>query len=307
MLEVIGLHKAYAEHTVLRGVDLTVRPGQILGLVGSNGAGKTTLISIAAGLRPATSGSVRVCGLDISHRTRQAQQHIGLAPQELGIYPTLTTAENLRFFARLAGLAGAAARTRVSEVAQELELTGMLSRKAGELSGGQKRRLHTALAVLHRPAVLFLDEPTVGADVQSRAGILDVVRCLARDGAAIVYTTHYLTELDQLRADVAVLHAGRIVAAGPLDELVARFASTSVTLHFDGVPPALAGWEARGSSLVLETAVPDPAEAIARALAGLGTGAARLTNVDISRPSLERAYLALTGRGDGEDSNAVAA
>jgi len=308
MLQITDLRKAYGSREVLRGVDLTVTPGQIVGLVGANGAGKTTLISIAAGLRPASSGSVRLAGVDVLRYPRRAQRHLGLAPQELGIYPTLTVADNFAFFARLAGLSHAAVRARVAEVADALGLAAVLEQRAGELSGGQKRRLHTGMAVLHQPDVLFLDESTVGADVQSRAGILDVVRRLAAAGAAVVYTTHYLAELEQLEATVAILHEGRIVATGSTGDLIARFASAAVHLRFDGPAPALPGWDVCSSLASTSIAGTDAAAIVAHTLAALGEDAHRLTGIDIVRPSLEHAYLALTGRPlIEEDSDAVAA
>lgn len=228
MLHVEGLVKAYREHLVLDGVDLDVARGQVLGLVGANGAGKTTLISIVAGLRAPDAGRVTVAGVDALAHRAAASRHIGLAPQELGIYPTLTARANLRTFAELAGLRPRVARARADEVAELLGLTSCLAQRADTLSGGQKRRLHTGLAVLHRPDLLFLDEPTVGADVQSRAGILDLVRDMAAAGTAVVYTTHYLTELEQLQADVAVLDRGRIAAAGPVGEVVERWGTETV-------------------------------------------------------------------------------
>ena len=227
MLHVEGLVKAYREHLVLDGVDLDVARGQVLGLVGANGAGKTTLISIVAGLRAPDAGRVTVAGVDALAHRAAASRHIGLAPQELGIYPTLTARANLRTFAELAGLRPRVARARADEVAELLGLTSCLAQRADTLSGGQKRRLHTGLAVLHRPDLLFLDEPTVGADVQSRAGILDLVRDMAAAGTAVVYTTHYLTELEQLQADVAVLDRGRIAAAGPVGDAFAETCGAS--------------------------------------------------------------------------------
>jgi ABC-2 type transport system ATP-binding protein len=295
MLDIRQLGKSYGQRRVLDGVDLTAAPGQIVGLLGANGAGKTTLISIVTGLRRADGGSVSVGGVDALRHPRRAARLIGLAPQELGLYPTLTTGENLEFFARLAGLRGAEAHGRAVEVAERLGLTDQLKQKGAELSGGQKRRLHTGMAVLHRPALLFLDEPTVGADVQSRAGILDLVRELAADGAAVVYTTHYLTELEQLGADIAVLHAGRVAVRAPLAQILARYATASVALHFAGPPPVLPGWQVLDDSLVPVVPVDDPAGAAARALAELGSRAATLTEVALTPASLESAYLAITG------------
>jgi len=297
MLEITGLHKAYRGRAVLRGVDLSAARGQVVGLLGANGAGKTTLISIVAGLRPADAGRVRVAGVDALRDRRRAATHIGLAPQELGLYPTLTVVANLTLFARLAGLRGAVLRRRVHDTAERLGLQDQLTRRAAELSGGQKRRLHTGLALLHRPDLMFLDEPTVGADVPSRAGILDVVREMAAAGGTVVYTTHYLAELEQLGADIAVLHEGRIAVRGSLAEVVGRYARASVALRFAGPPPPLEGWRADQASLVPDEAPDDPGRAAAAALARLGDAASGLLGVEITPPSLETAYLAITGGG----------
>ncbi len=294
MLTIEQLTKAYAGRPVLRGVDLHVAPGQIVGLLGGNGAGKTTLISIAAGLLRADGGRVRLAGVDALRDPRRASRHLGLAPQQLGIYPTLTVAGNLTLFARLAGVPARRVRTRVGEVADQLGLTPQLRQLASRLSGGQQRRLHTGMAVLHRPDVLFLDEPTVGADVAARTGILDVVRDLAAGGAAVVYTTHYLTELERLRAHIAVLHGGRIVVDAPLDDVVARYATASVALRFAGTAPELAGWRVDGDSLLPIGPTEDPARTAATALATLGPRGRELTGVEIVPANLESAYLALT-------------
>ncbi|WP_460806293.1 ABC transporter ATP-binding protein [Micromonospora zhanjiangensis] len=297
MLEIEGVSKKYGDHEVLIGVDLVVQPGQILGLLGANGAGKTTLVSIAAGLRTADAGRVRIAGVDAVSNPREAQSHMGIAPQELGIYPTLTVADNLGLFARLAGMKGPAVRQRVEQVAELLGLTEKLKKQAVTLSGGQKRRLHTGMAILHRPDVLFLDEPTVGADVQSRAGILAVVRELAQQGSAVVYTTHYMTELEQLDADIAVLQRGRIVASGTIDELVARHSSSKVVLKFDRSAPHLADgdWTVDGNTLVSHAAATDLGPSLVGALTSLGPAAADLTGVELRRASLENAFVAITG------------
>ena len=298
MLTINGLRKSYGDHEVLRGVDLRAEPGEIVGLLGPNGAGKTTLVSIVAGLRAPDGGSVNVDGIDALAHPDRARRVLGLAPQELGIYPVLSVERNLAFFGELAGLSGAALRGRVADVAKSLDLTPLLARQAATLSGGQKRRLHTAMALVHRPRLLFLDEPTVGADVQSRSAILDVVRDLAEGGCAVIYTSHYLNEIEELAATVAVLEGGRIIARGRLDDLVAAHGSPALRLTFDGPAPRLPGFEIAGREAVLATA--DPAREAATVLARLSGDGSRLRSVDIVRPSLEAAYLALTGRRSNE-------
>jgi ABC-2 type transport system ATP-binding protein len=297
MLEITGLRKSYGDHEVLKGVDLRADPGEIVGLLGANGAGKTTLVSIAAGLRSADAGSVTIAGVDALAHPKRAHRWLGLAPQDLGIYPSQTVARNLGLFGRLAGLSGAELDRRVTDVARSLDLQELLPHRAGTLSGGQKRRLHTAMALVHRPRVLFLDEPTVGADVRSRVRILDAVRALAADGCAVIYTSHYLDEVEELAATVAILEGGAIVAHGPLAEVVARHGASALRLTFEGPAPALADFQVEGSVATLRT--PDPARAAAQVLAQLNGAGGRLRGIDIVRPDLEAAYLALTGRRSG--------
>ena len=302
VLRVSGVTMAYGENQVLRGIDLEVAAGQILGLVGANGAGKTTLISIVTGLLPCDRGSVAVAGIDALAHPKRAARYLGLAPQELGIYPTLTARENLYDFARLAGLDSRAARTRTLEVAELLGLTDQLGLRGDQLSGGQKRRLHTAMAILHRPQLLLLDEPTVGADVTSRAGILEIVRAMATEGTAVLYTTHYLTELEQLDAEIAVLDGGVIAVHGSCREVVQRWGRASVVLRFTGPAPELEGWTADGSRLTPTHPVTDPGAAAAAALVALGAQVTHLVGLDVTRCSLESAYLAITGHVFSEEA-----
>jgi ABC-2 type transport system ATP-binding protein len=299
MLEIKGLEKAYGDRQVLRGVDLQAEPGEIVGLLGPNGAGKTTLVSIVAGLRTADAGSVKVGGVDALAHSDKARQILGLAPQDLGIYPTLSARKNLEFFAELAGLHGAELRRRVGALAEALDLAKLLNQKAGELSGGQKRRLHTAMALVNEPKVLFMDEPTVGADVRTRSQILEVVRQKAEAGCAIVYTSHYLNEIEDLGATVAVLENARIIARSPLPDMIARYGSPAVRLTFEGPAPELEGFTVDGSIATLRT--PNPAHSAAGILGRLNGSTDRLRGVEIVQPSLEAAYLALTGRRSNED------
>jgi ABC-2 type transport system ATP-binding protein len=290
-----GLTKAYGDRPVLRGVDLEIAPGEVLALLGPNGAGKTTLVSIVAGLRRADGGKVRVGGVDALRHPRRVRSLLGLAPQQLGIYPSLTARASLEFVGRLYGLGGGRLARRIGEVAEALDLTDLLGRAAGVLSGGQQRRLHTAMALLHRPGLLFLDEPTVGADVESRRRLLAVVRGLAEDGCAVCYATHYLSEVEELDAVVAVLEGGRIIAREPVTRLIQRHGEALLRLVFSGGDaPELPGFEIEGRAAVRR--VPDPGREVAGVLANLGSAAARLEAVEVVRPSLEAAYLALTGR-----------
>jgi ABC-2 type transport system ATP-binding protein len=293
MLEITGLEKSYGPHQVLRGVDLQIAPGQILALLGPNGAGKTTLASIVAGLRRADAGSIRVGGVDAIADPRRARPLLGLAPQALGIYPTLTARRNLTLFGELSGLARRDLRRRIDEVAAALDLSALLDRRTGVLSGGQQRRLHTAMAMLHRPRLLFLDEPTVGADVESRRAILTLVKDLAADGCAVCYATHYLPEIEELDATVAVLDQGRIITCDSVENLVANHGTSGLRLSFRGDAPDLPGFQ-RDGSYTFRT-VDHPGRQLAATLSDRPSWVSRLDSVEVIRPDLERAYLALTG------------
>lgn len=308
MLSIRGLTKTYKGVPALRGVDLDVQGGEVVGLLGPNGAGKTTLVSIVAGLRRPDGGTVTVGGVDAVGHPGQARPHIGLAPQELGFYPTLTVRQNLRYFGEIGGLSRRALSDRVDEVADALALSDLLGKRAALLSGGQKRRLHTAMALLHRPRLLLLDEPTAGADVATRTQLLELVRKLAADGAAVVYSTHYLPEVEELGASVAILEAGAIAARGACQELIDANAHAAVELTFDGEPPVVhldpaigRVVPAEGSLLRVQTNHPETTTAAV--LSQLGDTAARLRSVEIMRPSLEAVYLAVTGRRYGADGD----
>lgn len=288
MLMVEGVRKTYGSLVALDGVDLTVAAGEVVGLVGPNGAGKTSLVSIVAGLRRADGGTIMVGDLDVVRHRDRVGPLVGLAPQDLALYWTITVRDNLVVFGELAGLRRRALRTRIDEVANALGLEDLLSRRATALSGGQKRRLHTAMAMLHRPPLLLLDEPTVGADIESRARLLAHVRHLAQeDGAAVVYSTHYLPEVEQLGASVAVIDRGRVLARGALSELLARHARAAVELVF-------ADGERR--RIVSDEPAKAAAEALASLAQGGGDGVSRLSSVEIVQPTLESVYLAVTGR-----------
>ena len=226
MLVAEGLHKRYGPVAALAGFDLSIAAGEVAGLIGRNGAGKSTFAAVAAGILRPDRGTVRVDGIDLARQPHRARARLGLAGQEVALYPTATAVENLRFFGRLAGLRGRRLRAAIDEVAVALRLTGSLRAGVATLSGGQRRRVHAAVALLHRPAVLLLDEPTVGADPASREALLTAVRDRAAAGAAVCYTTHYLPELDILGATVALADAGRVVLRGSRADLLAGGVAT---------------------------------------------------------------------------------
>jgi ABC-2 type transport system ATP-binding protein len=298
VLGVQGLCKSYGDVVALDGVDLEIEAGEICGLLGPNGAGKTTLVSIVAGLRHADAGRVVVNGVDALADSGEARRFIGLAPQELGIYPTVRVRDNLVCFAELAGLRDRVLADRIVEIAEILELTELLDRPARTLSGGEKRRLHTAMAMMHHPPLLLLDEPTTGVDVRTRARLLESVRRLAADeGTAICYSTHYLPEVEALGASVAIIELGRIIARGSVADLVRQHGGTAVELTFAGPPPALTlDRRVEVVDHMVRVYTDEPAADAARVLVQLGVSADQLRGIEIVSPSLESVFLALTGR-----------
>jgi len=220
-LSLEGVRAAYGDRRALDGVDLAVPAGALVALLGPNGAGKSTVVALAAGLKSPTDGRVRVCGRD-PRADRGARRLVGLAAQEIGLYPPLGVRANLRAVGELHGLRPAAARAAADALLGAFGLEGIADRAAGTLSGGERRRAHAAAALVHSPRLALLDEPTAGADPRTRDAILGAVRDLAAGGTAVVYTTHYLPEVERLGADVVVLEAGRAIASAPVAELAGR-------------------------------------------------------------------------------------
>jgi ABC-2 type transport system ATP-binding protein len=297
VLGVDGVSKRYGDVVALDGVSLAIEAGQICALLGPNGAGKTTLVSIVCGLRHPDTGTITVDGIDAVRHSQQARRRIGFAPQELAIYPVVTVRENLTFAGELADLRRGELAARIGEVADALELTDLLDRPARALSGGEKRRVHTGMAMIGRPRLLLLDEPTTGVDVATRVRLLDAVRQLAeQDGTAVCYSTHYLPEVEALGASVTIIDRGRVVARGGVSELIAAHARTVIELRFDGAAPAIRHPSAVTEGEVVRVETDRPAQDAAAMLATLDGDAARLRGLEIITPSLESVFLTLTGR-----------
>ncbi|MDQ2076980.1 ABC transporter ATP-binding protein [Marinimicrobium sp. ABcell2] len=219
MLSVEALTFGYRkQQTQIVDVSFSLASGDILGLLGPNGAGKTTLVSLIAGLLKPQSGRVLIDGSP----THLGRRDIALVPQEYAFYPRLTARENLLYFAGALGLSRAEARTRTDSALQSCELTDRQHQRAGHYSGGLKRRLNFAIALLQQPRLLILDEPTAGVDPQSRAFLLDTIRQLNQQGTTLIYTSHLLSEVESLCRSVAVLNAGRIILQGDLETLLAE-------------------------------------------------------------------------------------
>jgi ABC-2 type transport system ATP-binding protein len=271
LLEAIDLTKRYDDVQALAGFSLSVAAGEIVGLVGHNGAGKTTFVDMVSGLLQPDSGVVLING----EPPTQARGDIGISPQHIALYRPLTVREHLSLYGRLAGLRRAALRSAIDDLAVALQLTPFLDRKSGWLSGGQQRRTQAATALIHRPSLLLLDEPTAGADPETREALLDVVKQRAGEGAAIVYTTHYLNELADLKATIAVAAHGRVIARGSSSELL------------DGLPGEV---RVTSADEELHVSTNDPTAALLELLKNVRQP---VESVELRNPSLDDLYRSL--------------
>jgi ABC-2 type transport system ATP-binding protein len=222
VLRVQAVSKCYGAIKALAGVSFDVRQGEVFGLLGSNGAGKTTLISILATEQRPSAGDALILGRSVRDERRAVRHVVGLAPQEIALYPMLTAAENLRFFGRIYGLGGVELSRHVKELLGFVGLQDRANDRVGTYSGGMKRRLNLAVALVHHPQLLLLDEPTAGVDPQSREDILKLVRRLRDDGKAVLYTTHHMDEAEALCDRLCILNEGALIAVGTLERLLSN-------------------------------------------------------------------------------------
>jgi ABC-2 type transport system ATP-binding protein len=240
ILEVRNLTMKYGDLTAVKDVSLAIQEGEIFGLLGPNGAGKTTLISMITGLLKPTSGRITVDGLDLQKDTYTVKAKLGLVPQELALYPTLSARDNLAFFGGIYGLGGKELRGRVDAMLAMVELTERADEAIETYSGGMKRRINIAAGLLHQPKVLFLDEPTVGVDPQSRNAIFEAVETLNRAGMTVIYTTHYMEEAQRLCHRVAIIDEGQIIALDTPQTLISSLGGGVLVLGLED-PQAGAG------------------------------------------------------------------
>ena len=317
-VEVSGLRKSYKTAgktvTAVDGIDLTVADGEVFGLLGPNGAGKTTTLRILTTLLPADAGSASVAGADVRRDPALVRRRIGYVGQLGGADGSATGRENLLLAGRLYGLSAAAARRRCAELAEILDLGPLIGRAVRTYSGGQRRRLEVALGIMHRPRVLFLDEPTTGLDPQNRANLWGQLGQLRETGTTIIVTTHYLDEADQWSDRVAIVDHGRVIALGRPDELKRRYSSDTISVTPDVAGddlPALARELAAATAAAVDGAavdgvavengavrltVTDTTQAMAAAFGVLAARGVSARAVSVARPSLDDVFLRETGR-----------
>ncbi|HEY5116378.1 MAG TPA: ATP-binding cassette domain-containing protein [Nakamurella sp.] len=300
-IETTGLRKAFGDHTVLDGIDLTVAAGTIFALLGPNGAGKTTTVNILSTLISADAGTARVAGHDIDRDGSAVRAAIGVTGQFSAVDGLLTGAENLRLMADLHHLGRAEGRRQSAALLERFDLTDVARKPAMTYSGGMKRKLDLAMTLMGSPTVIFLDEPTSGLDPRSRRDLWDLVRGLVADGVTIMLTTQYLDEADRLADRIAVLDSGRIVAEGTPAELKRRVPGGTIVLYLND----RAGLEATArafpegarddDALTLSLSAGGDIPSIRSVLDRLERSAVTASHLEVTSPGLDDVFLALTG------------
>jgi ABC-2 type transport system ATP-binding protein len=304
-IQVQDLHKNFGDVYAVQGVSFDVQAGEIFSLLGPNGAGKSTIISMLSCLLEPTQGDALVMGHSILREQMAVKAAIGVVPQEVALYEDLSARENLNFWGKMYGLRGAALRQRVDEVLEVIGLTERQKGRVGKFSGGMKRRLNIGIALLHKPRVIIMDEPTVGIDPQSRRNILDNVKELNQQGMTVLYTTHYMEEAQELSDHIAIMDQGEVIAQGTHDELVKIVGELDrIDLTINAESERVIGqWQttdgvhqvsAEDSQLTL--LVDDSNIVLPRLFESATRVGVRITSVEIQEPNLEAVFLHLTGR-----------
>ncbi len=304
-IEVKNLRKSFGDFAAVQDANFGADSGEVLSLLGPNGAGKSTTISMLSGLLAPTGGEASIMGHSVIKEPEAAKKSLGVVPQDIALYPDLSARENLVFWGKMYGLRGAALKQRVDEV---LEIIGLADRQkdhVGKFSGGMKRRVNIGAALLHKPEVIIMDEPTVGIDPQSRRHILDNVKELNKQGMTVLYTTHYMEEAAELSDHIAIMDKGRVIAYGTHDELIQMVGEQTridITLNTEA-EKVLALWQkAEGVSKIdaldgkVTALVDDSNRVLPRLFEAASRVDVRITSVDIQEPNLETVFLHLTGR-----------
>lgn len=304
-LQIEQLRKVFGELVAVDGISFEAAAGEIFGLLGPNGAGKSTTLNCVSGLLTPTAGRILVLDRDIVRVGAEARKALGIVPQDLALYEDLSARENLEYWAGACGMRGSAMRDRAQEVLEAIGLLDRSNEPVKRFSGGMKRRLNFGCGIMHRPQLLLLDEPTVGVDPQSRVHLLDLVRQQARDGACVVYTTHYMEEAETLCDRLAVVDHGKVIAQGTLRDLRAiigerDLVTLSGVFHPDASQAALAPLEGveilQSSETALVIATAGASRRLPAIFAALNAAGAEIRDTSLTQPTLESLFIKLTGK-----------
>ncbi len=304
-ISVQALQKSFGENHAVQGVSFGVEEGEIFSLLGPNGAGKTTTISMLSCLLRPDAGDAHIMGHSIRTDDMGVKSVLGVVPQEIALYEDLTARENLTFWGKMYGLRGTALKSRVKEVLDVIGLSDRANDRVGKYSGGMKRRVNIGVALLHKPRVIYMDEPTVGIDPQSRRNILDSVVALKNQGMTVLYTTHYMEEAEELSDHIAIMDHGKLIACGTNEELVKLVGEQTridLIVNVEAARMADAWRSIPGVERVtleedqIAVLVNDSNLVLPRLFEAAAHQAARITSVEIREPNLETVFLHLTGR-----------
>jgi ABC-2 type transport system ATP-binding protein len=304
-IEVKNLYKSFGNLQAVQDASFNALQGEVLGLLGPNGAGKSTTISILSGLLAPDGGEAFIMGHSVTSEAELAKASLGVVPQDIALYPDLSARENLDFWGRMYGMRGKILKTGVDEVLETIGLTDRQKDLVGKFSGGMKRRVNIGAALLHKPAVVIMDEPTVGIDPQSRRHILDNVKDLNRKGMTVLYTTHYMEEAAELSDHIAIMDQGKVIAYGTHDELIQLVGGQTridLTLNAESGKVVAAWGAVQGVSRIdaqnggVTLLVDDSNRVLPRLFDAASEKGVRITSVDIQEPNLEMVFLHLTGR-----------
>jgi len=305
VLDIRGLTKKFGEFVAVDNMSLTVREGEIFGFLGANGAGKSTTINMVSSLLRPSSGEIRILDRDITKQRRFAKLNLGIVPQDLAIYEDMTAYENVSFFAGLYGLRGTQLKERTEEALEFVGLSDKAKSLPKNFSGGMKRRLNIACAIAHKPKLIIMDEPTVGIDPQSRNYILTSVRNLNESGCTIIYTSHYMEEVEEICSRIAIVDHGKIIAEGTKEQLKSTITDVKdIRIEVKSAQPAAAGGlkAIPGVRTVLqeENMIRIHSDAavdnLNRILKQLMDDGMEIRSVEEQEPNLETVFLTLTGR-----------
>ncbi len=304
-IEVEHLKKSFGDFQAVQDASFCAAAGEVLSLLGPNGAGKSTTISMLSGLLAPTDGDACIMGHSVIREPEAAKKSLGVVPQDIALYPDLSARENLVFWGKMYGLRGAALKSRVDEVVEIIGLADRQKDHVGKFSGGMKRRVNIGAALLHKPDVVIMDEPTVGIDPQSRRHILENVKELNQQGMTVLYTTHYMEEAAELSRHIAIMDKGKIIAYGTHDELIKMVGEqTRIDVTFNSeAGKVLPAWQKTDGVSKIDATdgkvtalVDDSNRVLPRLFEAASKVDVRITSVDIQEPNLETVFLHLTGR-----------